>query len=62
MTIIYKDFYKGLCMTSEENYNARIMNANKVCTLSDFATAEEARDWLCSYYHDTPDNYKIIED
>ena len=58
--IIYRNGF-GLSMTTEENYNARIMDANKVTNLDGFANAEEARDWMCDYYKDNPENYKIVD-
>ena len=48
MLVIYKDF-SGYKVTDLDNYNARIMDANKVTDLSGFETPEQIIDYYCKY-------------
>ena len=48
--IIYYDTLRGCyCVTSRENYEARLTDARSVISCSDFASAEQVRDYLVNY-------------
>ena len=49
MLVIYKDL-AGYKVTDLDNYNARIMDANKVTDCSDFETPEQIIDYFCKYF------------
>jgi hypothetical protein len=46
--VIFKQFGK-FKMTTEANYNAQVMNANKITHFYDFDTAEEVINWCKQY-------------
>ena len=46
--VIFKQFGK-FRMTTEDNYNAQIMNENKVMDFEGFNTVEEVIDWCKQY-------------
>ena len=48
MLVIYKDV-SGYKVTGIDNYNARIMDANKVIDCSCFETPEQIIDYFCKY-------------
>ena len=48
MLVIYKDV-SGYKVTGIDNYNARIMDANKVIDCSGFGTPEQIIDYFCKY-------------
>ena len=59
--IIYYATLRGCyCVTSRENYEARLTDARSVLTCSDFASAEQVRDYLVNYGDGTKDQYIII--
>ena len=59
--IIYYDTLRGCyCVTPRENYEARLTDARSVITCSDFASAEQVRDYLVKYGYGTKDLYVII--
>ena len=59
--IIYYDKLRGCyCVTSRENYEERITNARAVIQCSDFASAEQVRDYLVNHGYGTKDQYTII--
>lgn len=47
-TVIYKSL-GTLCMTSEENFKARIQDARKVQEMRDFETPEEIIEYMVKY-------------
>jgi hypothetical protein len=49
MIVIFKDAF-GFHMTSYENYNSRIQDANKITTLNGFNSVEEIEDYLHMLY------------
>lgn len=59
-TVVYKDFFGDFCMTSEENYNARIRNARKIQKLSGFQSAEQVIDYCCKYCGKNPSDFIVV--
>ena len=60
--IIYYDTLRGCyCVTSRENYEERITNARAVIQCSDFASAEQVRDYLVKHGYGTKEQYTIIQ-
>lgn len=59
-TIIYKslDTFKT---TTEENYNARIQNAKKICSWENFESAEEIIDYCIKYCNAKKEDFIVIE-
>lgn len=56
--VIYKqlgEFY----VTNEENYKARIQNANKIHHMQDFKSAEEIIEYFCKYFNSKPEDFII---
>ena len=48
--IIYYDTLRGCyCVTPRENYEAHLTDARSVISCSDFASAEQVRDYLVNY-------------
>ena len=59
--IIYYDKLRGCyCVTSRENYEARITNARAVMQCTDFASAEQVRDYLINHGYGNKEQYTII--
>lgn len=57
-TVIYKDFI-GLCVTSEENYNARIQDARKITKCYDFENPEQIVESFKKWYGSSDDEFII---
>ena len=59
--VIYKELgdYKT---TSKANYNARIRDARKIQTLSDFESAREIMDYYNKYFHTTDDDFIVLDE
>lgn len=47
--IIYRDF-DGLKATFESNYSTRCRDFRKILDLHNFHDAEEAREYICTYF------------
>lgn len=59
--IIYYDMLRGCyCITSRENYEARVTNARAVLRCDGYDTAEDLRDYLVKHGYGTKDQYTII--
>lgn len=59
--IIYFDTLRDCyCVTSRENYEARITNSRAVVQCSDFASAEQVRDYLVNHGYGVKEQYTII--
>ena len=56
--VIYREFGM-LKTTTEENYNARIKNANKIQVWKDFETAEEIIDYCIKYCVKKAENFIV---
>lgn len=59
-TVIYKRLGK-FYITNEENYNARIQNANAIHHMQDFTSADEIIEYLCKYCGGKAEDF-IIKD
>lgn len=59
-TIIYKTL-GTYHTTTEENYNARIQNAKKICTWKDFESAKEIIDYCIKYCGAKREDFIVIE-
>ena len=58
-TIIYK--VNGTYQTTtKENYNARIMNANKICTWENFESAEKIIDYCIKYCRANKEDFIVV--
>lgn len=56
--------YKSLgtyCVTTEENYNARIQDARAIHRLEAFDSAEEVIKYYCTHFGSKADDFTIIE-
>ena len=56
--------YKSLgtyCVTTEENYNARIQNARAIHRMQDFNSAAEVIKYYCSHFGSKAEDFTIIE-
>ena len=52
--LIYYDTLRDCyCVTSRENYEARLTDARSVLQCPDFASAEQVRDYLVNYGYGT---------
>lgn len=58
--IYYDTLYNCWCMTSEVNYTNRIRSERCVVKGTEFASAEQLRDYLVKYGYGTKDQYIII--
>ena len=58
MLVIYKDV-SGYKVTGIDNYNARIMDANKVTDCSDFETPEQIVDYFCKYFGKSSNEFVV---
>ena len=59
--IIYYDTLRGCyCVTSRENYEARINNSRAVVQCEGYDSAEQVRDYLVKYGYGTKEQYTII--
>lgn len=59
--IIYYDTLRGCyCVTSRENYEARINNSRAVVQCEGYDSAEQVRDYLVNYGYGTKEQYTII--
>ena len=52
----YGEFY----VTTEENYNARIVDARAIHKMQDFNSAEEIIEYYCKYFGSKAEDFKII--
>ena len=50
-----------LCVTPEDNYNARIMNARKVQNCKDFGNAAEIIEYYVRWFGSKPDDFIVKE-
>ena len=48
------------CVTTEENYNARIANARAIHKMQDFNSAEEIVDYYCKHFGSKPEDFTIM--
>lgn len=51
----------ALCVTPEDNYNARIMNARKVQNCADFGNAQEIIDYYVRWFGSKPNDFIVKE-
>ena len=59
--VIYKA--NGIyCVTTEENYNARIQDARAIHRMQDFNSAEEVIEYFCAYFGSKTEDFTIIEE
>ena len=59
--IIYYDTLRDCyCVTPRENYEAHLTDARSVISCSDFASAEQVRDYLVNHGYGTKEQYTII--
>ena len=58
--IYYDTLYNCWCMTSEVNYTNRIRSERCVVKGTEFASAEQLRDYLVNHGYGTKDQYTII--
>ena len=58
--IYYDTLYNCWCMTAEVNYTNHIHNERGIVKGTEFASAEELRDYLVKYGYGTKDQYTII--
>ena len=50
-----------LCVTPEDNYNARIMNARKIQSCKDFGNAQEIIEYYVRWFGSSPDDFIVKE-
>ena len=56
--------YKSLgvfCVTTEENYKARVQNAKAIHRLEAFDSAEEVIEYFCTYFGSKAEDFIIIK-
>ena len=58
--VIYKSMNNTYCLTPEENYNARIMDAFKVSKWEGFETPEEIVEYSIKHYNALKEDFIII--
>ena len=58
--IYYDTLYNCWCMTSEVNYTNRIRSERCVVKGTEFASAEQLRDYLVNHGYGTKEQYTII--
>ena len=58
--VIYKSL-GVLCVTTEDNYKARIQNARAIHKMEDFNSAEEVIEYFCKYFGSKAEDFIIIE-
>lgn len=59
--VIYKSF--GVyCVTTEENYNAPIQDANKICRMENFSNPEEIINYYCTYCGSKQEDFIIADE
>lgn len=59
--VIYKA--NGIyCVTTEENYNARIQNARAIHQMQDFNSAKEVIEYFCNHFGSNTEDFTIIEE
>lgn len=56
--VIYKNFF-GYCVTSEQNYNARIQNERLIQKCYDFENPIEIIEYYCNYFNCKRDDFII---
>lgn len=56
--VIYKNIF-GYCVTTEENYNARIQNERIIQKCYDFEDVEEIIKYYCNYFGSKRDDFII---
>lgn len=59
MLVIYKGL-AGFCVTTQDNYNSRIMNANKVTDCSDFENPEQIIEYYCKWFNAKREDFTVI--
>ena len=58
--VIYKA--NGIyCVTTEENYNARIQNARAIHQMQDFNSAKEVIEYFCNHFGSKAEDFTIIK-
>lgn len=60
--IYYDTLYKCWCITSRENYEARIRNARTVIMCEEFTSAEQVQDYLVNRIHLNKNDITIIKE
>lgn len=60
--IYYDQLYNCWCITSRENYEARIRNARTVVRCEGFTSAEQVQDYLVNHVHADKNNITIIKE
>ena len=58
--IYYDTLYNCWCMTAEVNYTNHIRSERCIVKGTEFASAEQLRDYLVKYGYGTKDQYTII--
>lgn len=59
--VIYKNI-SGYCVTSQENYNARIQDTNLIQKCYDFKSANAIIEYYCKYFKFNRDEFiKVVE-
>ena len=56
--VIYKSIF-GLCSTTEDNYNAKIQDANKIQKWEGFESVEEIIDYATKYLKQSKEDFII---
>ena len=59
--VIYKAL-GTICVTTEENYNARIQNARAIHKLDAFDSVEEVIAYYCNHFGSKVEDFIIIEE
>ena len=60
--VVYRDFYRGFCVTPLENYGATVKDANKVVRILGAKSAEEAANALRTYSGFSCNDLIIVKD
>lgn len=58
--VIYKQ-NNVFCVTSKENYRARIQNARVINIMYDFNSADEIIDYFCKHFNSKREDFEIVE-
>lgn len=56
--VIFKQL-GNLCITTLENYNARIQNARRIHTMKDFKTPEQIIEYYCKWFKSEPEDFIV---